>query len=68
MMSVTGCKAKKDLKARVGQDVSGLFVETSLFGPEFHGDGQYTVVGPSPYKRVWYATVVVKNGQIAQVS
>jgi hypothetical protein len=43
------------------------FIETPMFGPEFHGDGQYVVVGPTPYVRKWYATVFVINGKIAGV-
>ena len=68
MMSVYGCQTKKELKARVGQDASQLFLETSAFGPEFKGDGRYTVVGPTPYKRVWYATVTVQGGKVSKVS
>lgn len=68
MMSVYRCKTKKDLKARVGQQADGLFQETSMFGPEFKGDGKYTVVGPSPYERKWYATVTVAQGKVAKVS
>ena len=67
MMSVYGCMTKKSLKLRVGQDASRLFLETSAFGPEFKGDGRYPVVGPTPYKRVWYATVTVQDGKVARV-
>lgn len=66
MMSISGFKTKKELKAAVGQEPR--FVETSLFGPEYKGDGSYTIVGPSPYDRKWYATVVVKDGKISKVS
>ena len=66
MMGIAGFKHKKDLKAAVGKEPS--FIETSLFGTEFHGDGEYTVVGPSPEKRVWYATITVTDGLIAKVS
>ena len=68
MLSIYGCKTKKDLKARVGQLVSDLFVETSMFGPEFKGDGAYPVVGPSPYERKWFATVRVTDGKVSKVS
>ena len=38
------------------------FIETSLFGHEFKGDGNYAVVGPDPYKnRKWYATLTVRG-------
>ena len=44
------------------------FVETSLFGLEFNGDGTYTVVGPCPYTaRNWYAQVTVTDGVISKV-
>jgi hypothetical protein len=44
------------------------FVETSLFGLEFDGDGTYTVVGPCAYtNRKWYAQVTVTNDVISKV-
>jgi hypothetical protein len=58
---------KKACKESIGK--SPRFIETSLFGLEYKGDGKYTVVGPDPYRnRKWYAQVVVKNGLIAKVS
>ena len=57
---------KKSLKASLGKPLR--YEETSLFGREYHGDGSYTVVGPSPYDRRWYATVKVEDGVIAKVS
>lgn len=68
MLSVYGCATKKVLKTRVGSQANGLFVETSVFGPEFKGDGTYAVVGPSPYRRKWYAQVTVKGGLVSKVS
>ncbi len=68
MMSINGCQTKKALKAKVGQDADGLFVETSIFGTEYKGDGRYAVVGPAPYVRKWYAQVTVKDGKVAKVS
>ena len=66
MMGVTGYKFKKDLKASMGKKLH--YVETSLFGMEYHGDGTYTVVGPDAYtKRDWYANVTVKDGVISKV-
>lgn len=38
-----------------------------MFGAEFKGDGEYTVVGPEPYDRRWYATVTVTTGLITRV-
>ena len=67
MMGINGFKTKKALKGAVGEVPN--FIETSMFGAEFKGDGNYTVVGPDPYnKRTWYATVTVTDGVIAKVS
>ena len=69
MLSVYGCRTKKDLRAKVGQSAAGLFRETSLFGPEFKGPGTYSVVGPSPYERKWYALVTTDAaGKVSKVS
>ena len=65
MMGIDGFKTKKELKAAIGERPN--FIETSMFGPEYKGDGVYNVGGPSPYKRVWYATVTVRGGIIAAV-
>lgn len=65
MMGIYGFKTKKDLKAGIGHTPN--FIETSMFGPEYHGDGSYVIVGPSPTSRKWFATVVVKEGKIAAV-
>jgi len=62
MMGISGFKTKKELKAALG--TTARFIETSYFGPEFKGAGAYTVVGPDPYKRVWYATVTVNDAGI----
>ncbi len=65
MMAARGYKAKKDLKAAIGQEFR--FTETSMFGPEFKPDGDNTVVGPSAYERKWYATVTCSAGIITKV-
>lgn len=57
---------KKQLKANVGQPL--IYEETSMFGPEYKANGTFAVVGPSPYKRVWYASVTMKDGLIFKVS
>ena len=44
------------------------FIETSMFGPQYKGDGTYTVVRPSPYDRKWFATVTVRGGLITRVT
>jgi len=65
MLGIYGFKTKKDLKQAIGRPVQ--FIETSIFGLEYKGDGQYAVVGPSPNIRKWYATVTVKNNLITGV-
>lgn len=67
MMSVWGCRTKKDLRGKVGAGAAEVFMETSAFGPEYKGDGRYPVVGPGPYERKWYANVTVKDGRISKV-
>jgi hypothetical protein len=68
MLGVTGYVTKKQLKADIGTPFEHVMVETSMFGPEYKGDGQYAVVGPCAFtKRRWYATVTVKDGKIYQV-
>ena len=72
MMAVTTVggnpfKTKKALREHIGKHL--CFVETSMFGAEFKGAGKYTIVGPEPYKRVWYAQVTVKDdGELMKVS
>jgi hypothetical protein len=56
---------KKALKQAVGQALR--YEETSFFGPEYKPDGTFSVVGPAPYNRKWYATVTMKNGKIVRV-
>jgi hypothetical protein len=58
-------KTKKQLKQSVGKPLE--YVETSMFGPEFKPNGTFNVVGPSPYKRDWFATVTMENGLIKSV-
>ncbi len=59
-------KTKKDLKAAIGRELR--YEETSMFCEEYRENGTFCVVGPSPYKRVWYASVTMKDGLIAKVS
>jgi hypothetical protein len=65
MLAARGYKTKKDLKASVGKQFN--YTETSMFGPEYKGDGKNTVVGPSPYERKWFATVTCVGGVITKV-
>ena len=58
-------KTKKDLKAAVGSHLR--YVETSMFGPEYRANGTFNVVGPSPTRRVWYATVTMQDDLIVSV-
>lgn len=68
MMSVRNCPTKKSLKAKVGEPAANVVLETSMFGPELRDDGRFPVVGPGPYERKWYATIVVRDGVIVKVS
>lgn len=69
MLGVSGFKTKKQLKSAVGQHFPDVMVETSMFGPEYKGDGHYPVVGPCAFtKRSWYATVTVQDGKISKVA
>ena len=58
-------KTKAELKKAKGQKLR--YAETSAFGNEYTGDGQYVGVGPAPYVRKWYATVIVADGVIKSV-
>lgn len=60
---------KKALKASIGEPLRHQ--ETSLFGPEYPGDGTgvVTVVGPDAYtSRKWYATVTLRDHKIVKVT
>jgi len=58
-------KTKAELKQAKGQKLR--YVETSIFGSEYNGDGKYVGVGPGAYDRKWYATVIVADGVIKSV-
>jgi hypothetical protein len=58
-------KTKKDLKANIGNYLK--YEETSMFGNEYLANGTFCVVGPSPYKRSWFASVTMQDGKIAKV-
>ena len=64
-MMAADYKTKKELKAALGQPLR--FIETSFFGPEYKENGRFSVVGPSPTQRKWYASVTMANGVIAHV-
>lgn len=66
MMGARGYKAKKDLKAAVGQPLR--YEETSFFGPEYTPNGKFCVVGPSPRERCeCFTEVTMRDGLIASV-
>jgi len=65
-MGIYGSKTKKELKTRIGETPN--FIETSVFGNEYKGDGTYCVVGPSPDVRKWFAEITIKNGKISRVT
>jgi hypothetical protein len=68
-------KTKRELREAVEGGAGGVSLEaTSFFGDEFDGylldapDGEYSVVGPDPYRRRnWYATII-KHGKNFRVS
>jgi hypothetical protein len=68
-MSVNGnFPTKKSFQERtIGSSAYSVFMETSVFGQEYKGDGTYAIVGPSPTQRKWYAEVTVTNGLISKV-
>jgi hypothetical protein len=57
---------KKALKASIGMSLH--YGETSMFGSEYRTDGTLTVVGPTEYKRKWFAQVTMVQGKIAKVN
>lgn len=56
---------KKELKAQIGKPLN--YEETSFFGTEYKPTGVFSVVGPSPINRKWYAVVRMLDGVIAEV-
>lgn len=58
-------ETKKALRQSIGKPLR--YVETSMFGSEYTPDGTFTVVGPSPTQRNWYANVTMKAGLISAV-
>lgn len=69
MMLFHGFKSKADLKAAIksGQPVkfTDHAEETSIFGPEFKGDGKYCVCMDHP-KRTKFANLTVANGNVTK--
>lgn len=65
-LAASGYKTKKELKENVGKRLN--YNETSMFEHEYKSTGSFAVVGPSAYKRKWFATVVMKDNLIVKVS
>ena len=67
-MLIFNYASKKELKASIGRPLN--YIETSLFGPEYKGDGFYTG-GNRPHitgkGREFFANVTVVNGRISKV-
>ena len=61
---------KKALRETVSAGEWVALEATSMFGDEYGGplddapDGTYTVVGPDPHNRKWYATITKRDGKI----
>ena len=64
-MLAASYRTKKAARESIGH--APRFVETSMFSNEYNGDGTYTVVGPAPLERKWYAQITVKDGVISKV-
>lgn len=60
-------KSKKELKTKIGQDISHLVVETSILGKEFTGnDSGIPYVGPSPYTRKFFGQIWTEDGVLVK--
>lgn len=57
---------KKALKESIGKALR--YIETSTFGTEYEENGTFSVVGPSPLNRKWFARVTMEKGLIKKVS
>ena len=66
MTMVATYKTKKRLKECVGESLA--YRETSMFGPEYKSNGEFSVVGPSEHSRKWFARITMKDGKIAKVT
>ena len=69
MTLVVDYPSKKALKESVGKPLQ--YIETSLFGPEYHDNGTLTVAGRphiTGQKREFFARVNMVDGKITKVS
>ena len=67
-MMIANYASKKECKASIGKYFD--FIETSLFGAEYKGDGTYTVAHRPHITgkgREWFGQVTVKNDRIVSV-
>lgn len=64
-------KTKKSIREATPEEI--YIIATSVFGDEYNGllkharPGRYLVVGPEPYQRKWYATIVW-DGENARIT
>ena len=58
---------KKALKAKVGTNISGMIIETSLFGSEYSDNCTLPFVCPSPYNRKAFGQITVVDGILKKV-
>ena len=67
-MIVSGYDTKKQLKASVGKEL--IYMETSVFGPEYRSDGMLTVANRPHITgrgREFFAQVFMKDDLIEKV-
>lgn len=68
MTLIANYPSKKNLKENIG---SGLkYTETSIFGPEYKGDGTLTVCNRphiTGYGREWFGRVTMQDHKIVRV-
>ena len=63
-MGIRGFATKKALRLAVkehGSVSTSCLVETSIFGQECKV-GDHCIVGPTPEKRSWFASITIKEG------
>ena len=65
-MLVAHYTSKRHLQQSVGDYLD--YEETSAFGDEYKSDGKFAVVGPSPQRRHWYASITMADDLILKVT
>ena len=69
MTLIASYKSKKEMKASIGQPL--LYIETSIFGPEYISNGTITVANRPHITgtgREWFGRVTMENDKIVGVS